>query len=606
MKVVKGLKTTQEVSTRHCRELIRPLKRVPKIYGQRDFYVFDVETRVSEDGTHRFLFAYVLEYKYRRKYENLPLDEKIEKCSKYHFFTTEAELTKFLFGISKSEKRTGKRIRKIKKKSSRYIFGHNIVYDMQFVELDIARKDGFELKKFMQNPNYWVFYNKEKDIRVVFLDTFNFFKTSLQKLFPTEKVEIDFKTYDYKDLSLLKKRCKVDVFLTCKLAFDLKGISASDMSFKAFREEKGVYIQKVETEIAKRSYYGGRVECYVNNLRIENVKYYDFNSLYPSVMKGNLIPVKYVQTIENPSFEIVQELIKRKFFLFAEVEVEVPKSEKIPPFPYRGKDEKLYFPVGRFTTFLAMPEIVLGLQLGYIKKFIRIEQYYAKQVFDNYVDKYYRLRQENPDKKEFYKLYLNSLYGKFGQREHITDIIHVDDASFIGMLEVEGKKYYIYKGYGFKSEVTEKRKYNVAVASAITSYARVKLYNEIRKINFNVVYVDTDSLFTTENLETSKELGKLKLECEGTFLGFRAKCYIIKDKVKFKGAKVSLQLLNDCGQEIEVEMEKFPTFREFIKNNGIVKTLKVTKKFDLRDDKRKGRGITEPFDIEELRQRWEK
>jgi len=597
------LKTVQKVSTGHCREFIRPLKRVSKIYGKRNFFTFDVETKVEKDGTHRFLFAYVLEYKYKRKFENLPLDEKIRRSSKYHFFKTVTELTRFLFGISKKEKSV--KIKKIKRKSTRYVIGHNITYDMQFIDLSIARKEGFELKKFMQNPNYWVFYNKEKDIRVIFLDTFNFFKTSLEKMFPNEKIKIDFENYDYMDLTLLKKRCKLDVFLTSKLVFDLKGISASDMSFKAFREEKGIYVQKIETPVAKQSYYGGRVECYVNNLRVENVKYYDFNSLYPSVMKDNLIPVKYVQTIENPSIEVVQELIKRKFFIFAEVEVEVPKSDKIPPFPYRGKDEKLYFPVGRFITFLAMPEILLGFELGYIKRFIRVEQYYAEKIFDNYVEKYYKLRQENPDKKEFYKLYLNSLYGKFGQREHLTDIIHVDDTSFIGLLEVEGEKYYIFKGYGFKTTTTENRKYNVAVASAITSYARVKLYNEIKKINFNVVYVDTDSLFTTEKLETSTELGKLKLECEGTFLGFRAKCYVIEDKVKFKGARVSLELLKNCGEEVSVELKKFPTLKEFIKN-GVVKTLKVVKKFNLIDDKRKGKGITQPFDVKELIKRWEK
>jgi hypothetical protein len=580
------------------------LKRVPKIYGKRNFYVFDVETKVEDDGTHRFLFAYVLEYRYSKKFENLPLDERIKKSSKFHFFKTKTELTRFLFGISKKEKST--RIKKIKKKSTRFIIGHNITYDIEFVDLEIARKEGFELKKFMQNPNYWVFYHKEKDIRVVFVDTFNFYKTSLEKLFPNQKIKIDFSTYDYKDLTLLKRRCKMDVFLTCKLAFDLKGISASDLAFKSFREEKGIYIQKIETPVAKESYYGGRVECYINNIRIENVKYYDFNSLYPSVMKGNLIPIKYIQTLENPSLEFVQELIKRNFFIFAEVEVEVPSDEKIPPFPFRGKDKKLYFPTGRFTTFLAQPEIVLGLELGYIKKFVKVEQYYAKKVFDNYVDKYYELRQKNPDKKEFYKLHLNSLYGKFGQREHLTSIINTDDTSFTGLIEIEGEKYYICKGFGFKSQVTEKRKYNVAVASSITSYARVKLYRTLKEINFNVVYVDTDSIFTTENLGTSKELGKLKLECEGTFLGFRAKCYIIEDKVKFKGGRVSLELLKNCGEEISVEMKKFPTLKEYIKNGGVVKTLKVVKKFNLVDDKRKGKGITRPFDVKELIEKWEK
>ena len=590
------MNTLQERKSCGVRELIRPLKRPIKPYGKRNFFVLDVETR-EINGEIKFLFAYVLEYRYRKRYEHLSVDEIIKKSSQYHFFTSKSELTKFLFGLKD---------KKIKKKSTRLIIGHNIEFDLKFVDFKIAAENGFTLKKFMLNPTYMVFYHEEKDIRVVFLDTFNFYKTSLEKLFPNEKVKIDFSVYDYSDLKKLKERCKMDVFLTAKLAFNLKGISASDMSFKVFRQKK-VYIQKIETEVAKKSYYGGRVECYVNSLRIENVKYYDFNSLYPSVMKGNLYPTKFIQEIENPSFDFVKTLIKKGFFIFAEVEVEVPENVKIPPFPFKGADGKLYFPVGRFTTYLAQPEIELGLQLGYIKKFIKVEEYFAQRIFDEFVEEYYRLRQEHPELKDYYKLILNSLYGKFGQREHETKIIEVNDVDFVGKIQDEsGESYYIFNGYGFKTKTVDKRKYNVAIASAVTSYARVKLYNEIRKIDFNVVYVDTDSIFTTEKLETSSDLGKLKLECEGEFLGFRAKCYIIKDKVKFKGAKVSLQLLQKCGEEIEVEVERFPTFRDYIKNNGVVKKIKVIKKFNLIDDKRKGRGLTKPLNIRELVQRWKR
>jgi len=576
------------------RDLIRPLKRAVKSYGEKYFMVVDVETKVLEDGTHKFLFAYVLEYHpSKRKFKDLK--EKIEKCSKLHYFRSQERLTHFLFNPNKWTKKT------------RLIFGHNITYDLKFLKFDIPKKLGFKLKRFMLNPTFITFVNEKMDFRVTFLDTFNFYKTSLEKLFPNEKVLIDFKNYDYNNLSLLRKRCIVDVQLTARLVHDLKGISASDMSFKAFRERKGIYIQKIETEIAKKSYYGGRVECYINNLRVEDVKYYDFNSLYPSVMKNNLFPVKFIQSLDNPTIETVKELIKRKFFIFGEVEVEVPENVKIPPFPFRGKDGKLYFPVGKFTTFLALPEIQLGLELGYIKKFVKIELYYAKEIFTEFVEEYYRLRQEHPELKEYYKLILNSLYGKFGQREHKTQIIETDDTNFIGKIEFEEKQiYYIFNGYGFKTTVTEKRKYNVAIASAVTSYARVKLYRLMQNINFDVVYCDTDSVFTVKKLETSKELGALKLECEGTFLGFKAKCYLIKDKVKFKGGKVSLQLLNNCGEEIIIEMTKFPTFREFIKNKGTVKNVKIVKKFNLIDDKRKGKGPTKPFNVEELMKRWEK
>jgi len=586
------MKTIQKVKSR---EFIRPLKRIPKVYGEKHFFVFDVETKIEND-THNFVFAYALEYRPSKKKFN-DLNEKIKRCSKYHFFKSREELTKFLFAINV---KGGK-----KKKTTRTIFAHNLEYDIKFLRFDIVKKAGFELKKFMINPTYLVFVDKKRDLRITFIDTFNFYKTSLEKLFPNEKVSIDFEKYDYKDLSILKKRCKVDVFLTAKLVHDLKGVSASDLSFKIFRESN-VYVQKIETPLAKNSYYGGRVECYVNNLRIPNINYYDFNSLYPSVMKGNIFPIKYVQTIENPSIEFVKEVIKRNFFVFAEVEVNIPEDINIPPFPFKGEDNKLYFPVGKFKTVLAQPEIMLGLEKGFIEKFYKIEIYYAKEIFTDFVKKYYSLRQQNPGRKEYYKLILNSLYGKFGQREHETKLIQVEETDFIGDFEMEGEKYYVFNGYGFKTKVLEKRKYNVAIASAVSSYARVKLYKMMEKAKFNVVYCDTDSIFTTEILPTSEKLGDLKLECSGEFLGFRAKCYIIKDKVKFKGAKVSLNLLNKLPEKVVIELNKFPTLREYIKNKGVIKNVKVIKEFDLNDDKRKGKGVTKPYKVEELIRRWGK
>jgi len=584
------MKTIQKVK---FREFIRPLKRIPKVYGEKHFFVFDTETKIEND-IHNFVFAYVLEYRPTKKKFN-DLNEKIKHCSKYHFFKSREELTKFLFGINV---KSGK-----KSKTTRLIFAHNLEYDIKFLRFDIVKKAGFELKKFMINPTYMVFVDKKRDLRVTFIDTFNFYKTSLEKLFPNEKVNIDFEKYDYKDLSMLKKRCKVDVFLTAKLVHDLKGVSAADLSFKTFRESK-IYVQKIETPIASKSYYGGRVECFINNLRIPNINYYDFNSLYPSVMKDNVFPIKYVQTIENPSVEFVKEVIKRNFFVFAEVEVNVPDSVNIPPFPFKGEDGKLYFPVGRFKTFLAQPEIVLGLEKGFIEKFYKIEIYFAKEIFTEFVNKYYELKQKYKERKEYFKLILNSLSGKFGQREHETKIIQIDETDFIGDFELENEKYYVFNGYGFKTKVLEKRKYNVAIASAASSYARVKLYKMMEKAKFNVVYCDTDSIFTSEILPTSDKLGDLKLECSGEFLGFRAKCYIISDKVKFKGAKVSLQLLSKIPEKIVVELKNFPTLRQYIKNKGVIQNVKVTKEFDLNDDKRKGKGLTKPYKVEELIERW--
>jgi len=78
---------------------------------------------------------------------------------------------------------------------------------------------------------------------------------------------------------------------------------------------------------------------------------------------------------------------------------------------------------------------------------------------------------------------------------------------------------------------------NVAIASAVTAYARILMLPY--KLLPGTVYTDTDSVFTTDKLDTSlvgKELGMMKNELdgivieEGYFLGIKQYGYWYYDK----------------------------------------------------------------------------
>lgn len=54
-------------------------------------------------------------------------------------------------------------------------------------------------------------------------------------------------------------------------------------------------------------------------------------------------------------------------------------------------------------------------------------------------------------------------------------------------------------------------KSNVAIAAAVTSYAGIEMIKY--KINYNIFYTDTDSVFTSDDLpgfELGNELGLIK------------------------------------------------------------------------------------------------
>ena len=78
---------------------------------------------------------------------------------------------------------------------------------------------------------------------------------------------------------------------------------------------------------------------------------------------------------------------------------------------------------------------------------------------------------------------------------------------------------------------------NVAIASYVTAYARIHMHKLIRPIFDEAYYMDTDSIFTTASLASSKELGQLKKEGEAMekacFL--LPKTYIAGPKIVMKG-----------------------------------------------------------------------
>jgi hypothetical protein len=78
---------------------------------------------------------------------------------------------------------------------------------------------------------------------------------------------------------------------------------------------------------------------------------------------------------------------------------------------------------------------------------------------------------------------------------------------------------------------------NVSIASAITSYARIEMMQY--KLNYDVLYSDTDSIFTSDKLPDhliGGELGMMKDELEGDiiregyFFGIKQYGYLVIDK----------------------------------------------------------------------------
>lgn len=450
-----------------------------------------------------------------------------------------------------------------------YLFAHNGGFDLPvmhaFTELP---KMGFKLKNAVADapPLILTWRNDSRTIR--FIDTLNIWRTSLEEIGKSighnkltmpapEAPQSEWDAYGQQDTDIIRRALLAWFdFLTDN---DLGGFSATiaSQSFNAYRHRFmpcPIFIDNNEKalEVSRASYVGGRTECFKLGTHRGQFYYLDVNSMYPSVMKDNLFPRQLVSVYRDPSDKEIEKWSK-EFLLIAECIINT--DEPIYPMIFGSK---LIFPVGRFHVFLAHPEYMQAVKRGHVEQTIRVACYEPAELFSDFVTEIYTLRQKarkqgNEINAWLYKILLNSLYGKFGQRGRRYETIGECDPNELGVwLEVDadsGNVVNLRKFGGIIQEWVEEdeARYSFpAIAATVTAYARQILWQAIERCGRdNVYYMDTDSIVVNaagyeamKPLIDPKQLGAWKLEdtfSEITLYG--PKDYIFGDKARTKGVR---------------------------------------------------------------------
>jgi len=342
------------------------------------------------------------------------------------------------------------------------------------------------------------------------------------------------------------------------------------------------WMTKEQEQFVRQSYAGGRTEPF--RLYAENISVYDVNSMYPSVMYRGYYPVGKPRWVDDPAY--LMHCIRDSYPTgFIEAEVQAPEGLD-PPLLWVKKDGHLLFPTGRFRGVYPLPELRRAFELGYRIKPIRGIIYEdRKRVFEEYVDAIYTRRkmakaEGNHGLSLVLKLLLNSSYGKFAQKREMIVLTPFEDT--------DEPACEVINGFAVRKEETYiNRDINPSIASYITAYARLRLYDYLLKYRHHLCYCDTDSIFLTgiEDVPTSKELGELSYEGtyeRGYFAG--AKLYLListerelKIKLASKGVPTSaLKGMNPreledfytdliAGQIKEIPLERMAGFREILR-----------------------------------------
>ena len=364
-----------------------------------------------------------------------------------------------------------------------------------------------------------------------------------------QKMAFDYRILEREHRDKPENRAKIIEYLEsdCKNLFEL---------VTAFRDRYGLNLtqagasmkpwEKIHGERAPRStpqfyadfkryYYGGRCECFRTGVIEEPFKVVDINSAYPyAMLQSHPYGLTY-STFKGSAAtldDLEEDEIGASFF-----SVECVSHGA---FPYRDEDGSLWFPNDEVRRVYHVTgwEVLAALDTGTIHDArIQVVHSFDDLVsFAPYVQHFYaeRLKAKAANDKAgslFSKLFMNSLYGKFGAAPDTYREYYVTGLENVGALSPENREKWIeiegrpWSFAGFlgphalaSAPLPEPRRrfYQVATAASITGYTRALLWRALCASE-GLLYCDTDSIAAvTPRVPLGPDLGAWEVEGEFT------------------------------------------------------------------------------------------
>ena len=337
------------------------------------------------------------------------------------------------------------------------------------------------------------------------------------------------------------------IFNDFKLDITSKNIvSTSSLAFNVLRsgflKVEIPILNNAQDMFVRKGYFGGATDYYKKY--VANAKYYDVNSLYPFAMLNDM-PGKVIRYHRNLSgFKL------SKFFGYALAEVHIPKT-LVPLLPYKNHNGNTIFPTGKVIGVYFSEELKTLQAKGY--SIILIKGYEFERIsdmFTDFINHFYNLKKHAKGaERALAKLIMNSCYGNFGRKNDLLITKNVPDSELVNYISTHIVKNIITindewftllirdnlpKDIVKELKITldvEFKNYqhrvsnNVAIAAAVTSYARIHMMDF--KLNNDVIYSDTDSVILGNSIDSTligPELGQMKDELNG---GYMTECYVL-------------------------------------------------------------------------------
>ena len=462
------------------------------------------------------------------------------------------------------------------------IYFHNLKFDGTFIidwllnhgysHVDQVKDQEKTFSTLIDDLGAWytisVQFKKGKRIR--FYDSLKVLPFKVEKLakdfgMDILKEKIDYHNYNPTSMSYIYQIHDIQIVAHALKAVKAEGmtkLTTAGCAYSNYSSDRGdLYMQTYFPSLTldflqtfRSAYRGGRsqVNPIYQGMILHDVKRYDVNSMYPSIMRNEFLP--YGEPIP---------ISQRGLYKFELYHIIIDFSLKEGHLPSLLKKGNIFTDNTYWIDTDGLVDIYISnidLELVYRHydvhgiKFLEMYGFLtARGMFANYIDYWYEKKKVDKGAPRLVdKLMLNSLYGKFGSNPvgKKKEPVLGDD----GVVE--------YK----PTEEEEMKHYYLPVAIAITSLAHLLIDDAIEDVGVeNFVYCDTDSVHTIGEMSPwnvdQTELGKFKLEgVETTSKYIRQKCYIYKENDKMT---ITCAGLTDDMKQHAIELYGDDLFNKF-------------------------------------------
>jgi DNA polymerase type B, organellar and viral len=443
------------------------------------------------------------------------------------------------------------------------------------------------------------------------------------KLFEDVELLTLFKKYSLQDsVSLYQALDRAQYIYSKDYSVDIAStLSASSLSLKIFRllflKTDIPILKGSEDSFIRKGYFGGHTDYF--KAYAKKLFYYDINSLYPFAMLKPM-PHEMIKFHNNMSNIKLSE-----FFGFCLCEVTTPRNILKPLLPYKHNGKTIY-PTGTWIGVYFSEELKAVIEHGYQINLIKGYEFSKIDLFSSYVNHFYDLKRKATGAARWIaKNHLNLLYGLFGRRNDLIQTMNINKKDLPKYLATKIVKTVInindeictiliqnninsdiikeLNAY-FETNITNSYsdvKSNVAIAAAVTAYARIHMISYI--LNPGTVYTDTDSIFTTQSLQDDllgTGLGLMKDELKGLsineayFLGIKRYGYWYNDSDKIIEQSVFAGITrNSLNFNEIVQIFNGQTISKFVENrfyksfkNLTIQIKSVTVSIKMNNDKK--------------------